>query len=434
MPDHQINNLNLRCVVEWIWSLARGWPARLICWGLLGISVLYFLLFALLLVRGTHWAYILYAENPYAHFFGGMFFLAAWHFLRKGYRESPVIWAGRLGKFVLMLFSLTLSFFAGEIGLRLLLHSRQQANSLEALKNLAHERSQQPIRSTHPLGAIIQPSLWDKLVYELQPNLNTNFGGKSLRTNQAGMRESNEYAIERRPRSVRILGIGDSGMFGWNVDQDQDYLTVLEHQLNARGDDVTYEVLNMAVPGYNTQLETETLQLKGLAYQPDIVIIGWCENDGQLPFFLLEKEDFSRRDVSFLHMLVFRRDDFREIATGTKLRDLRDAQRKQISPEILSGTETEGLRAAFTDLKKLSDEHGFHLLVFGPMGRSVRELVHSIGIPYYNTREKVDAKQYPADWKVHFMHPTADGHRILGEHLTEEIMRRNWLQPPEERN
>jgi hypothetical protein len=41
-----------------------------------------------------------------------------------------------------------------------------------------------------------------------------------------GMRDSQECAHERTPGTVRILGLGDSGMFGWAVHQDSDYLSV----------------------------------------------------------------------------------------------------------------------------------------------------------------------------------------------------------------
>ena len=65
---------------------------------------------------------------------------------------------------------------------------------------------------------------------------------------------------------MRIVGIGDSGMFGWNVEQGEDYLSVLRSNLTARANGVSYEVLNLGVPGYNTQIEVESLRSKGLAY------------------------------------------------------------------------------------------------------------------------------------------------------------------------
>lgn len=410
-------------------SLAGGWPARLACGALLGLAGLAFFLVAMLMIRGRPWAYLIYAENPYAHLFGGLALLGAWHWCRTGYREPWSAWRTRLGQAGLMLASLAAAFAVGEIGLRAMLMARQRGNTAGDLDRLDANRTKQPIRSTHPLGTIIERSPWDSVVYELRPNLDTVFGGRTLRTNRAGLREDRDYSTARTPGTVRIIGLGDSGMFGWNVEQGQDYLAVLEELLNTRANVAPVEVLNLAVPGYNTRLELETLRHKGLAYSPDIVVVGWCENDGQLPFFLLEHEDFTRKDVSFLHLLLFRRDDFGAVAAGQVLQDQRRANRPSPGPDLPGGTGIGGLRQAFFELKDMSEERGFRVLVFGPVGRGIRELLKAIGLPYYNTRAHIDATRYPPEWKVHFMHPSAEGHRVLAEHLAAELDRLGWLAP-----
>jgi lysophospholipase L1-like esterase len=409
------------------WKMGGGWISRLVAWGMLAAAGLCFLLFFLILYRGEPWAYIIYAENPYAHFFGGISFALAWYYFHKGFRENCTAWVRILGKTFLLVFSLGVSFLAGEIGLRWMLTSRQEANSLENLKKLKNSNVHQSIRSDHPLALIIQPSEYPSVIYELQSNLDMDFGGKRLRTNNDGMRESRNYLRESLPNTVRIIGVGDSGMFGWNVEQDFDYMGVLEKRLNKQAGESTYEVLNLAVPGYNSQIESEVLRLKGVSYKPDIVIVGWCENDGQLPFFLLENEDFSRRDVSFLHMLLFRRDDYRQIASGATIKNLRDFNREKVDPNILNGTEAAGLEKAFAEIKQLSEENDFRVLIFGPIGKGVRALLNKVGLPYYNTYEKIDASAYPDEWAVHFMHPSAEGHDVLARNLEKELRERGWI-------
>ena len=58
------------------------------------------------------------------------------------------------------------------------------------------------------------------------------------------------------------------------------------------------------MPGYNTRLECELLRGKGLAYKPDIVVVGWCNNDYSLPLFLLQETDFRCLDISFVYCLT----------------------------------------------------------------------------------------------------------------------------------
>ncbi len=410
-------------------SIAGGWPARLLDLGVFMAALACFFLAGAVFVRGRPWAVIIYAENPYAHIAGGFGFLGLWHWLRHGYRDLPA-WRRFVGRLILLSVSMTFSFFAGEVVMRMFLLARQKGNSLKDLQQLDRQPKEN-IRSTHPLGLIIQPSRWPLVVYELRPNLDTDFGGRPLRTNNSGFRDSKDYPLERIPDTVRIVGLGDSGMFGWNVDQDGNYLDVTEDILNRSGG-LAVEIINMAVPGYNTQLEAETLQHKGLAYRPDVVIVGWCENDGHLPFFMLEKEDFTRRDTSFLHMYLCRRDDFREVAAGTTIKDLRTYNRDRVSSAMLEGTEAEGLRKEFTRLKAMCDERSIRLLVFGPLGDGIRDLLAELGITFYNTREKVDSSKYPEEWSVHFMHPSPDGHRVLGEHLAEFLQRNGYLQTSEQ--
>jgi hypothetical protein len=51
---------------------------------------------------------------------------------------------------------------------------------------------------------------------------------------------------------------------------------VLEERLAKEVPNERWEVLNMAVPGYNTAMEVETLKARGLAYEPDVVVVGYC--------------------------------------------------------------------------------------------------------------------------------------------------------------
>jgi hypothetical protein len=43
-----------------------------------------------------------------------------------------------------------------------------------------------------------------------------------------------------------------------------------------------YQVLNMGVGGYQTLQEVELLRSRGLKYDPDYVLIGFCINDFHL--------------------------------------------------------------------------------------------------------------------------------------------------------
>jgi hypothetical protein len=47
-------------------------------------------------------------------------------------------------------------------------------------------------------------------------------------------------------------------------------------------------------------MEVETLEAKGLAYRPDLVVLGFCANDASLPNFILAQRDTLSLRESFL--------------------------------------------------------------------------------------------------------------------------------------
>lgn len=418
---------NNRSIIQHIFS----WGCKLAALGFLVVGVICLLLVAGMIYEGGVWAHVLYAEKPIPHFLGGMGALFMAYLLSYGIHNTRKDWMRFLGRSVLATFSLFVSFGVGEIGLRAYNSALQNAQSMEKFKAARRQGKPIKVHSTHALGVIIQPSENLKVMYELQPHLDMEFGNRHLISNSDGMRESREYPIPRIPHSVRIIGIGDSGMFGWNLEQNEDYLAVLETNLNARQDGRVYEVLNMAVPGYNTQLEVESLRDKGLKYRPDIVVIGWCDNDYSLPFFLLEKENYHRRDVSFLYNLLFKRSPLRnnrtEVAPGFTLRDQREFDKEQVVPELTAGDDVGRVGKVLAELKKLADQNGFHVLIFGPMRSLICQQCREAGIPYCNTYDVIPAEKYPKEYLIYFMHPNKNGHRVLAEYLEKDLAGRGWL-------
>src|SRR4030095_7235687 len=57
------------------------------------------------------------------------------------------------------------------------------------------------------------------------------------------------------------------------------YPYLLEQQLREWRPDVSWEVWNLGIPGYNTAQELAYLNEVGERYQPDLVIVGFFVND-----------------------------------------------------------------------------------------------------------------------------------------------------------
>jgi lysophospholipase L1-like esterase len=113
----------------------------------------------------------------------------------------------------------------------------------------------------------------------LTPGYDGWFAGVPVRINALGFRDSRDYSLAKKPGTFRILVLGDSVTFGHGALSDTTYPYLFEQRLKQWRPDIDWEVWNLGVPGYNTTQELKYLERVGPSYQPDLVIVGFYEND-----------------------------------------------------------------------------------------------------------------------------------------------------------
>jgi len=285
------------------------------------------------------------------------------------------------------------------------------------------------------LRDIIRLCKYPRIIYELIPNLSVQFYGKTLTTNSDGFR-SPQYLKQKNPRTVRIVGLGDSVMFGWRVSDNECYLSLLEEKLNRNFPNVSWEVINTAVPGYNTVMEVETLKEKALLYNPDLVITHYVGNDIDLPNFIRKKENYLTFKKSFLLEFILHR---LRGATQPIMDSLVPAphhnfERRfendpdRVSDEYKDMVGKEAYYRAMKELKALSLEHGFELLIISIQTPNyVREICSLSNIPQIEAIENVTQFMRANGIKTYSgsvltiseddPHPSAIGHRIISEFI-----------------
>jgi hypothetical protein len=150
------------------------------------------------------------------------------------------------------------------------------------------------------LGDIVQPSRHAGIVYELRPNVRGRFMGQPVVINSQGLHDY-EYSVRKAPGTFRIVGLGDSSLFGWGVPFEESGLKVLERRLNEKSRGQKFEVINFAVPGYNTAMEADTFVQRCLDYAPDLVLLNFNTNDYDVPHFMRLPRDLAtlRRSYAF---------------------------------------------------------------------------------------------------------------------------------------
>jgi lysophospholipase L1-like esterase len=96
--------------------------------------------------------------------------------------------------------------------------------------------------------------------------------------NSEGFRDV-EFPKEKRPSVFRIVCLGDSWTFGWNVAQNQAYPQMLKSLLRREFSEANFEVFNLGVGGYSSHNGLRLLTTRALDLNPDLVIISFAMNE-----------------------------------------------------------------------------------------------------------------------------------------------------------
>lgn len=272
------------------------------------------------------------------------------------------------------------------------------------------------------LGQMVRPSPYEKLVYELKPGLDVIFRGVPVRTNERGWREQS-LTTAPPAGTLRILGIGDSTMFGWGVREEQRYMDRLEQRLNQAQASRRWQAIVTAVPGYNLMMEVESLARYGAALEPDLIVYGWEPNDQCLPHFLLQRRGLFTPSFLLAEYLRGARSKLPKLRSKERLgaRCQGDGVPERYRP--VAG------RAPFEDalaeLARVSTERGVPVVLVGGFGLdfetsmalSVPEDLHYVGAESraetVTPRELVLSRSDP--------HASELGHRLLADALFEEL-------------
>ena len=350
----------------------------------------------------------------------------------------------------LLLLALSLAFTAliAEGGLRLLGHFRNQGLLSTALA------SPVPIPENRKvtLGHMIRLSTNPKIIYEFKPDLDVVFIDAPTTINSAGFRGP-LYPETKPPGTRRIVGLGDSFMFGHGVGDDDVYLRVLEGLLNSFSTGTRFEAINTAVPGYNTVMEVETLRAKGLAYEPDIVLIHFVGNDLELPNFIRVEEPVLALDRSFLLDLLRSAFASDTVRGGLRRHGLErspqvEGARRFVDdpddapPKYRSMVGWEAWDLAMAQLAELAEEHGFRPVLitfsvtFAHRQQRILEVARRLGIETLEVGEayrgylaEQGLEEYrgsPLALSDENMHPSALGHRIAARFIYRRLCERRF--------
>jgi lysophospholipase L1-like esterase len=137
------------------------------------------------------------------------------------------------------------------------------------------------------LAALDRTIAWTDLGYRAaraRPNDDRRLGHGEFDvrvvTNALGFRDA-RLPSPKPAGAFRVVALGDSFTQGYGVEEPEAYPRRLERLLSARMPDRTVEVVNLGVPGTSPRDYVSHLADPGLAYHPDLVLVGVMANDVQ---------------------------------------------------------------------------------------------------------------------------------------------------------
>ncbi len=284
-----------------------------------------------------------------------------------------------------------------------------------------------------------------KIIYDLIPNLSGEFRDHWMTVNADGFRSATVPVSPEQP-TFRLVGIGDSVMFGWGVGDGEDYLSLTGRKLSELAKGQAVDWINSAVPGYNTVNEVETLKEKLLRFKPDVVVVGYVNNDLFVPGFIRKPRPYLSLKHSFLAQWVRNTIDGLHVPDNELRRPPDDFRHRtfvgeeQLIPEAYR--EVIGIsafRQALVELDELARAHRFAYVVFAHYGFSpeVVPILEELGTPVLDaypvlTRwlrdHGIDTyRGSPLTVSEQDSHPSALFHEILAAHLASWIVQQMAL-------
>jgi len=158
---------------------------------------------------------------------------------------------------------------------------------------------------------------------------------KPARINNYGFR-GRDFQMEKPAGTYRIICLGDSVTFGWALEDEETYPVQLENQLREKYPGCNIEVINLGTSGYSSFQGRQLFFLLGKKLQPDLVILGFGQND-RIPAIFSDQEQFEKGfwNRSKLDLLLSQSQVYLLIKCGVILAK-RAREGFKFSPEILA--------------------------------------------------------------------------------------------------
>lgn len=127
-------------------------------------------------------------------------------------------------------------------------------------------------------------------LYKIKPNIEARIlnhfcpvGGKdeisfTIHSNSWGFRGP-EFKRKKGKNVFRIVCLGDSSTFGWGVESQYMFSSLLSKKLNEEQNGQSFEVINLGLPGFTSYHGIMVFKHLAASLSPDLIIVSFGAND-----------------------------------------------------------------------------------------------------------------------------------------------------------
>jgi hypothetical protein len=258
--------------------------------------------------------------------------------------------------------------------------------------------------------------------------------GVELKTNSRGLRDI-EY-LTPKPKGVkRVLMLGDSFTLGWGVPFEDTFSKQLERLIFYRFSG--YQVVNMGTGNYNSSMEVELFKQKGLALEPDIVVLMYYINDTEpTP----EIDGFSYKLMRHIYLPAYTNSKLKQLGMMNSSDDWLQAYYKKNYKSDSPGFEK--AKYSINELIRITSEKNIRLLIVNiPDLRRLKTYPFSFatelpqGLAVQNSIPFLDLLQSLQEYDGQVLWVSKDdshmnqfANRITAEVIFEKMLKENMLR------
>jgi len=278
------------------------------------------------------------------------------------------------------------------------------------------------------------------LLYELIPGAQARLKRIDYEINAFGFRDK-KYR-ERKAHDQRIIFIGDSLTFGWDLPLKDSYHKQLETLMTSRGHSV--DVYGMGVVGYNTEQEYHLIRDNVIRFVPDMLVLQVCPNDFERKLSIRISPDDKKFALTPYHDFsipyVFKKNSSSRFwmrhsslfkFLNLKLSWLKKKRNENYEPNDVFLLGEERSISFLKKIKKFLENNGipFSVVIFPfrqgeknytyhSLHKRLHDLLADIEVPYLDLYEEINQKMKDQDIWLDRLHLNAVGNAAAAQKIS----------------